>query len=44
VAGGDQLIELKIVAPAAADGRERELIEEFSRLHPLNPRAGLPWS
>ncbi|HVS39252.1 MAG TPA: J domain-containing protein [Gemmataceae bacterium] len=43
-AGGDQLIELKIVAPAAADGRERELIEEFNRLHPTNPRAGLPWS
>ena len=44
VAGGDQLIELKIVAPAAAAGRERELIEEFARLHPLDPRAGLPWS
>ena len=44
VAGGDQYIELKIVAPAAADGRERELIEEFTRLHPLNPRSGLPWS
>ncbi len=43
-AGGDQLIELKIVAPAAADGRERELIEEFNRLHPFDPRAGLPWS
>ena len=44
VAGGDQLIELKIVAPAAAPGRERELIEEFSRLHPQDPRAGLAWS
>ncbi len=44
VAGGDQYIELKVVAPAAADGRERELIEEFTRLHPLNPRSGLPWS
>ncbi len=44
VAGGDLFIELKIVAPAAADGRERELIEEFTRLHPLNPRSGLPWS
>jgi curved DNA-binding protein len=44
VAGGDQYIELKIVAPAAAEGRERELIEEFTRLHPLDPRAGLPWS
>ncbi len=44
IAGGNQYIEIKIVAPAAADGRERELIEEFSRLHPQNPRAGLPWS
>ena len=44
VAGGDQLIELKIVAPAAGNGRERELIEEFMRLHPQNPREGLPWS
>jgi DnaJ-class molecular chaperone len=43
-AGGDQLIELKIVAPAAADGRERELIEEFMQRRPFNPRAGLPWS
>lgn len=43
-AGGDLFIELKIVAPAAAEGRERELIEEFTRLHPMNPRAGLPWS
>jgi curved DNA-binding protein len=44
IAGGNQYIELKIVAAPAAEGRERELIEEFARLHPQNPRAGLPWS
>ena len=37
VAGGDQYIELKIVAPAAADGRERELIEEFMPSPPAEP-------
>jgi curved DNA-binding protein len=44
IAGGNQYIEIKIVAAAAAEGRQRELIEEFARLHPQNPRAGLPWS
>jgi curved DNA-binding protein len=44
VAGGDQYIEIKIVATAAAPGRETELIEEFARLHPQNPRAGVAWS
>jgi DnaJ-class molecular chaperone len=41
VAGGDQYIEIKIVAPAPTDSRSRELMEEFARLHPENPRAGL---
>jgi DnaJ-class molecular chaperone len=44
IAGGNQYIEIKIVAAAAAEGRQRELIEEFARLHPQNPRAGLTWS
>ncbi len=44
IAGGNQYIEIKIVAAAAAEGRQRELIEEFARLHPQNPRDGLPWS
>ena len=44
IAGGNQYIELKIVAAAATESRERELIEELARLHPQNPRAGLPWS
>jgi DnaJ-class molecular chaperone len=44
IAGGDQLIEVKIVATAPANDRSRELIEEFARLNPQDPRAGLPWS
>ena len=41
--GGDQFIEIKVVVPAPKDERSRELIEEFARLHPQNPRAGLGW-
>jgi DnaJ-class molecular chaperone len=44
IAGGDQYIEIKIVAPRPADERSRELMEEFARLNPQNPRAGRPWS
>jgi len=44
IAGGDQYIEIKIVVPPAKDDRSRELIEEFGRLNPQNPRAGLDWS
>jgi DnaJ-class molecular chaperone len=42
--GGDQFIETKVVVPVPANDRSRELIEEFARLNPQNPRAGLPWS
>jgi DnaJ-class molecular chaperone len=42
--GGDQYIETKVEVPAPANDRSRELIEEFTRLNPQNPRAGLPWS
>jgi DnaJ-class molecular chaperone len=41
---GDQYIEIKVIVPAPANDRSRELIEEFARLNPQNPRAGLPWS
>jgi DnaJ-class molecular chaperone len=41
IAGGDQLIEIKIVVPKAEDARSRELIEELARLHPQSPRTGL---
>jgi DnaJ-class molecular chaperone len=43
VSGGDQYIEIKVVVPAAADARSRELIEEFTRLNPQDPRASVPW-
>jgi DnaJ-class molecular chaperone len=39
--GGDQYIEIKIVVPKPIDARSRELIEEFARLNPQNPRADL---
>jgi DnaJ-class molecular chaperone len=41
IAGGDQYIEIKVVVPKAADQRTKELMEEFGRLHPQDPRAGL---
>jgi|SRR6185437_15576517 len=44
IAGGDQFIEIKIVVPKPADERSRELIEEFTRLNPQNPREKLSWS
>jgi DnaJ-class molecular chaperone len=43
IQGGDQYIEIKIVTSAPANERSRALMEEFSRLNPENPRAGLPW-
>ncbi len=44
IAGGDQFIEVKVMVPAPHDARSRELIEEFSRLNPQQPREGLPWN
>ena len=41
--GGDQYIEIKVAVPAPADERSRQLIEEFARLNPQDPRAGLAW-
>lgn len=43
IKGGDQLVEIKVVVPAPADARSRELIEEFARLNPQTPRADVPW-
>lgn len=43
IKGGDQYVQIKIVVPAAADERSRELIEEFARLRPQQPRTGRPW-
>lgn len=44
IAGGDQLIEVKVIVPAAKDDKSRQLIEEFARLNPQNPRTGAPWT
>lgn len=41
ISGGDQFIEIKIVAPAPSNDESKRLIEEFARLNPQNPRAGL---
>ncbi|HLW63795.1 MAG TPA: J domain-containing protein [Gemmataceae bacterium] len=44
IAGGDLYAVIKIVVPRNIDSRSKELIEEFGRLHPQNPRADVPWS
>jgi DnaJ-class molecular chaperone len=45
IAGGDQYIEIKVVVPAPANDRSRELIEEFARETPQrDPRLDLPWA
>ncbi len=43
IKGGDLYIEAKVMVPAPADARSRELIEEFARLNPQHPRSGPPW-
>ena len=43
IKGGDQYIETKVVVPPVKEGRSKELIEEFARLNPQNPRTGPPW-
>ncbi len=43
IKGADQYIETKVVVPAPADERSKELITEFGRLNPQNPRNGPPW-
>ncbi len=43
--GGDQYLVFKIVVPPGElDEKSRELIQEFAKLNPLNPRAGVPWA
>jgi curved DNA-binding protein len=41
ISGGDQHIEVRVVVPGVQDARSKELIEEFARLHPQNPREWL---
>jgi DnaJ-class molecular chaperone len=44
IKGGDQYVEIKIVAAPPADDKSLELMEEFARHNPQDPRAELPWS
>ena len=44
IKGGDQLLEFKVMVPATIDDRSREILEEFAKLNPQNPRTGPPWS
>ncbi len=43
IKGGDQFVELKIVAPPIVDDKSRKLIEEFAQANPHQPRVGSPW-
>jgi len=43
IKGGDQFVEIKIVAPAKIDDESRKLIEDFVVRNPQNPRVGAPW-
>jgi curved DNA-binding protein len=43
VKGGDQYVEIKIVAPPTVDERSRTLMEEFAQRNPQLPRSGPPW-
>ncbi len=40
-ARGDQVVEVRVVVPPAADEKTKELLRELERLHPENPRAKL---
>jgi DnaJ-class molecular chaperone len=44
IKGGDQFVEIKVAVPSSVDERSKELIEEFAKRNPQDPRAGMPWS
>jgi len=44
IKGGDQFVLIKVVVPKNVNERSRELIDEFAKLNPQDPRADLPWS
>lgn len=43
VNGGDQYVEIKIVAPPKIDDESRTLMEQFAQRNPQQPRSGPPW-
>ena len=40
---GDQIVVIQIVVPKVLEGRSREILEEFEKLNPLDPRADEGW-
>jgi molecular chaperone DnaJ len=40
-ARGDEIVEVKIIAPFPKDERSREILREFAKLNPADPRAEL---
>ena len=38
---GDQIVRVRIFLPVSANGRSKELLKEFAKLHPENPREQL---
>ncbi len=38
---GDQIVEVRLVLPSLADNRSKDLLREFARLNPQNPRQDL---
>jgi DnaJ-class molecular chaperone len=43
-ARGDQYVELRVMVPPTVDDKSRELMEEFAKRNPQDPRAGLGWT
>jgi curved DNA-binding protein len=44
VALGDLFIQLKIIVTSSIDEPSKQLIEEFAKLNPLEPRKNMPWN
>lgn len=43
IAGGNQILVVKVVAPANIDDKAKELMAEFAKLAPQDVRADVPW-
>jgi len=39
---GDQYVEVKIVVPKDLDARSQQLLKDFERLNPEDPRKDIP--
>jgi molecular chaperone DnaJ len=38
---GDQIVKVDLQAPVVQDERTKELLREYGKLHPDDPRAGI---